>query len=149
MELALEEAKRGIDAGDGGPFGALIVKDDKVIALRHNEVVKNNDPTAHAEIVTIREAAQKLANFHLNGCHLYVTAQPCPMCFAAIHWAHIEKVFYCNTQIQSAKIGFDDVLITEIIKQHTKDPIKFTHTPKHQCQELFKYWNNNPHKIRY
>ena len=149
MKLALEEARRGVDAGDGGPFGAVIVKEGEVLATGHNEVVGAVDPTAHAEIVTIRRAARKLDAFHLTGCHLYVTAEPCPMCFAAIHWAHIEKVFYCNTKAQSAEIGFDDQAITEIMEHRMTDPIDFIHTPDASCTALFRYWYKKPGKILY
>ncbi len=149
MKRALEEAQKGVDAGDGGPFGAVIVKGGEIIAAGHNEVVKNNDPTAHAEIVTIRKASRKLAHFHLTGCQLYITAEPCPMCFAAIHWAHIEKVFYCNTKTQSAQIGFDDTIITEIIEHRRPNPIVFVHTPMESCHTLFKKWFDKPDKVLY
>ncbi len=149
MEIALQEAEKGIDAGEGGPFGAVIVKDSKVIAKGHNMVVKTNDPTAHAEIVAIRRASQKLETFHLEGCVMYVTAEPCPMCFAAIHWAHLEKVVYCNTKEESAAIGFDDSLITDIAAKKVKDPVKFEHRPSNACKRVFMKWYEDPNKILY
>ncbi|BAF72138.1 nucleoside deaminase [Sulfurovum sp. NBC37-1] len=149
MREAFLEAKRGIEAGDGGPFGAVIVKDGKIIASGHNEVVKTNDPTAHAEMIAIRNASAKLQNFKLEGCTLYVTGEPCPMCFSAIHWAHIERVYYCNTKEDAARIGFDDSLITEIILGKKKDPVSFMHTPHEQCQTLFSVWYEDPEKIPY
>ncbi len=149
MKIAFEEAKEGIEKGDGGPFGAVIVKSGKVVASGHNMVVGSNDPTAHAEIVAIRRASDRLGSFHLKGCTLYVTAEPCPMCFAAIHWAHIEKVVYCNTKEQSASIGFDDSLIYEILEGKRRDMVEFLHTPHEQCEELFKKWYEDPERILY
>jgi len=149
MQEAFAEAKRGIAAGDGGPFGAVIVKEGKIIARGHNEVIKSNDPTAHAEIVAIRNASATLQSFKLEGCTLYVTGEPCPMCFSAIHWAHIEKVYYCNTKEDAAEIGFDDAFITEIIEGKRKDPIPFVHLPDRACKILFSQWYDNPDKIPY
>ncbi|WP_245609169.1 nucleoside deaminase [Sulfurovum lithotrophicum] len=149
MREAFLEAKRGIEAGDGGPFGAVIVKDGKIIASGHNEVVKTNDPTAHAEMSVIRKASAKLQNFKLEGCSLYVTGEPCPMCFSAIHWAHIDRVYYCNTKEDAARIGFDDSLITEIILGKKKDPVSFIHTADQQCKALFTEWYEDPDKIAY
>ncbi|WP_294957784.1 nucleoside deaminase [Sulfurovum sp.] len=149
MHAAMEEAKKGIEAGDGGPFGAVIVKEGKIIAAAHNEVIKSNDPTAHAEIMAIRKASSKLRHFSLEGCTLYVTGEPCPMCFSAIHWAHIDKVYYCNTKADAAKIGFDDSLITQIILGKQKDPVSFIHTPNQQCQALFTQWYEAPDKVQY
>jgi len=149
MQEAFLEAKRGIESGDGGPFGAVIVKEGKIIASGHNEVVKTNDPTAHAEMIAIRNASSKLQSFKLEGCSLYVTGEPCPMCFSAIHWAHIEKVYYCNTKEDAARIGFDDSLITEIILGKKADPVSFIHTPSESCQALFTTWYEDPDKVPY
>ncbi|WP_456485686.1 nucleoside deaminase [Hydrogenimonas sp.] len=149
MEMALEEAQKGILKGDGGPFGAVIVKDGEVIAAGHNEVVKSNDPTAHAEIVVIRRASQKLQSFHLEGCELYVTGEPCPMCFSAIHWAHLTRVVYCNTKQDAARIGFDDALITDIMLRRRPDPIRFVHDPHRRCKSLFEKWYEDPNKVLY
>ncbi|WP_456404193.1 nucleoside deaminase [Hydrogenimonas sp.] len=149
MKIARREAEKGIEAGDGGPFGAVIVKDGKVIARGHNMVVKTNDPTAHAEIVAIRRASKKLGSFHLEGCILYVTGEPCPMCFAAIHWARIENVVYCNTKEEAAAIGFDDSLIDEIVKGKREDPVSFVHLPSKECRDLFRRWYENPQRVLY
>ena len=149
MQSAWEEAKKGIEAGDGGPFGAVIVKEGKVIARGHNEVVKSNDPTAHAEIMAIRQASAILKDFSLKGCTLYVTGEPCPMCFSAIHWAHIDKVYYCNTKKDAAAIGFDDQFISEIILGKKKDPISFVHTPNEACHILFTQWYEDPDRTDY
>ena len=149
MEEAFREAQKGIAAGDGGPFGAVIVKDGEIIARGHNEVVKTNDPTSHAEMNAIRNASSRLQNFKLEGCTLYVTGEPCPMCFSAIHWAHIERVYYCNTKEDAARIGFDDSLITKIILGEKDDPVSFIHTPDQRCQALFTQWVEDPDKIPY
>ena len=95
----------------GGPFGSVIVKDDKIIAEGSNKVTSSNDPTAHGEIVAIREACKKLNNFSLNGCELYSTCEPCPMCLSAIYWARIDKIYYANTREDAQKIDFDDSFI--------------------------------------
>ena len=149
MQTAWEEAKKGIEAGDGGPFGAVVVKEGEIIASGHNEVVKTNDPTAHAEMVAIRKATAALQNFSLKGCDLYVTGEPCPMCFSAIHWAHLDRVYYCNTKADAAKIGFDDSLITEIILGKVSDPIPFKHKPDNSCKKLFRQWYDDPDKVPY
>ena len=149
MQAAWEEAKRGIEAKDGGPFGAVIVKEGEIIARGHNEVIKTNDPTAHAEIVAIRRATAKLQNFSLEGCELYVTGEPCPMCFSAIHWAHLDRVYYCNTKSDAAAIGFDDTLITEIILEKVPDPITFKHKPDDLCKKLFRQWYDDPDRVPY
>ena len=149
MQIAFKEAKEGVEAGHGGPFGAVIVKDDKVIAKAHNEVLKRNDPTAHAEILAIQEASKKLASFWLEECELYATGEPCPMCFSAIHWAKIKKVYYCNTKEQAASIGFDDAFITEVIQNKKQDPIPFIHTETAECATLLKLWEAKEDKIPY
>ena len=149
MQMAYEEAKLGVEARDGGPFGCVIVKDDHIVARGHNEVIKTNDPTAHAEIVAIRKASQALKTFSLEGCALYVTGEPCPMCFSAIHWARIDKVVYCNTKADAAAIGFDDAFITEIILGKKPDPIPFVHQPDDRCSTLFQQWYDDPDKTPY
>jgi guanine deaminase len=149
MQAAWEEARKGIEAGDGGPFGAVVVKEGEIIASGHNEVVRTNDPTAHAEMVAIRKATATLQNFSLKGCDLYVTGEPCPMCFSAIHWAYLDRVYYCNTKADAAEIGFDDSLITEIILEKVSDPIQFKHKPDDSCKKLFRQWYDNPDKVPY
>ncbi len=149
MRIAYDEAKAGIESGDGGPFGCIIVKEGRIVARGHNEVVKTNDPTAHAEMVAIRRASQALGSFMLGGCTLYVTGEPCPMCFSAIHWAHIDKVVYCNTKADAAAIGFDDAFITEIILGKKPDPIPFVHRPDDRCRTLFRQWYDDPDKTPY
>ena len=106
IELSIESAK-----SKGGPFGSVIVKDNKIIAEGSNQVTINNDPTAHGEIVAIRHACQKLNTFNLSGCDLYSSCEPCPMCLSAIYWSRIENVFYANTRIDAKRIDFDDSFI--------------------------------------
>ncbi len=149
MQMAFDEAEKGIAAGDGGPFGAVIVKDDKVIATAHNEVLKDNDPTAHAEMRVIQKASAVLQAYHLKGCTLYITAEPCPMCFAAIHWAHIDKVVYAATKEEVAEIGFDDALISDIILNKIKDPVIFMHRSLPESKKLFKKFADDSKKIIY
>ena len=112
IELSIESVNTG-----GGPFGSVIVKDEKIIAEGFNKVTSTNDPTAHGEIVAIRKACKSLNNFNLSGCELYSTCEPCPMCLSAIYWAHIDKVYYANTRDDAKKIDFDDSLIySELLK---------------------------------
>ena len=108
MRVAISQARVTSSEGIGGPFGAAIVKDGELICICNNRVLKDNDPTAHAEIVAIREACKKLSTHDLSGCELYATGQPCPMCLSAIIWANIKKVYYCTDYDQAAKIGFRD-----------------------------------------
>ena len=149
LRLALEEAERGVEAGHGGPFGAVIVHEGEVIAAAHNEVLSSHDPTAHAEIQAIRIASEKLGRFHLEGCTLYCTGEPCPMCFSAIHWAHLERVVYCNTKAEAAAIGFDDAFITEILRGQRPDPIPFLHRDERSCKRVLKLWEEKEDKIPY
>lgn len=108
LEMAYNEAKKGIKAGDGGPFGAVVVKDGKFIAAGHNQVLASHDSTAHAEIIAIRKAKQVLGTHNLSGCELYTTCYPCPMCLGAIMWARIANIYYACSPEQAAAIGFDD-----------------------------------------
>lgn len=111
MELAVEEARKGMHAGKGGPFGAVVVKDGKVISIASNEVLSSSDPTAHAEIVAIRRAGTMLKTYDLTGCVLYTTGEPCPMCFSAIVWANIQEVYYGAPMEEADTLGFRDTKI--------------------------------------
>lgn len=115
MEKAIEEAKRGLNNRDGGPFGAVIIKNGKIIASSHNTVLKSNDPTAHGEVNAIREASRILKTHDLSNCVLYTTAQPCPMCLSAIIWANIKEVYYGSDFKHTASIGFRDEAIYDYI----------------------------------
>jgi len=115
MQMADELSKQNLLTNNGGPFGAVIVKDDLVVGVGNNHVLKNNDPTAHAEIMAIRDACKNLDTYDLSGCELYTSCYPCPMCLSAIIWANIKKVYYGNTQIDAANIGFRDDFIYDYI----------------------------------
>ena len=146
---AVKEAKIGIEKGDGGPFGAVIVKDGEIIGRGHNRVIAKNDPTAHAEIEAIRDACKNINNFSLDGCEIYVTAKPCPMCFGAIHWARLERVYYGATSADAAKIGFDDEKFYKIIRGQIPDDIEFIYIKCNECLKVFEEWYKKPNKIIY
>ena len=134
MDNAVSEARAGVEKGDGGPFGAVIMRGDEVLAAAHNEVLSRNDPTAHAEILAIRAAAAAIGSPHLDGCTLYTTCEPCPMCLAAIHWARIERVVYAETRQDAAKIGFDDERFHEAMR---KPLMPVEHVPDAGAATLF------------
>mmetsp|Transcript_8595 Transcript_8595/g.13911 ORF Transcript_8595/g.13911 Transcript_8595/m.13911 type:complete len:150 (+) Transcript_8595:348-797(+) len=121
MDVAIEEAKEGVERGEGGPFGAVIVDaNGKIIARAHNMVLQSNDPTAHAEMEVIRKASARLGKFDLSGCKIYTTCEPCPMCFGAIHWAKIQHCIYSATGQDAANAGFDNENILNAICQQVK-----------------------------
>ena len=111
MREAIRLSIENVESGDGGPFGAVIVKDGEIIGRGKNEVTGSNDPTAHAEIIAIREACKNLNSFQLDGCDIYCSCEPCPMCLGAIYWARPEKIYYANTKDDAAAINFDDNFI--------------------------------------
>jgi len=138
MQIALEEAKNGIASNDGGPFGAVIVKDGQIIATGHNCVLKNHDSTCHGEIDAIRKAEQKLQTHDLSDCELYTTGEPCPMCLAAILWANIKKVYYGCTLEDNEKIGFRDVKFEKLMGSRNHLPKDFLEQRDHDlCLKLF------------
>jgi len=134
----------------GGPFGCVIVKDDKKISEGSNKVTSTNDPTAHGEIVAIREACLKLNTFNLSGCELYSTCEPCPMCLSAIYWSHIDKIFYANTRNDAKNIDFDDSFIySEINKKIEDRKIQMTQMLRDEALKAFKIWDSKVDKIKY
>ena len=136
--------------GTGGPFGCVIVKDDKIIAEGSNKVTFSNDPTAHAEIVAIREACKKLNTFNLSGCDLYASCEPCPMCLSAIYWSHVDNIFYANTREDAKKINFDDSLIySEISKKNEDRKIPIKQMLRDEALKAFEIWNKKTDKIEY
>ena len=146
MELAIDEARLGINNNDGGPFGCVIIKDGEIIAQAHNTVVRDNDPTAHGEMNAIRIAGKKLGTFDLSGCELFTTSEPCPMCLSAIIWANIKTVYYgCNCN-DAASIGFRDDFIYDYIK-NGGDILKLKELTRAQCVELFSEYTSTPHKL--
>ena len=139
MEIAINEAKDGILNHDGGPFGAVIVKNNEVIASGHNRVLSSNDSTCHGEIDAIRKAESKLKTYNLSGCELYTTGEPCPMCLAAILWANIKKVYYGCRLSDNAEIGFRDVKFNEMISGKSNLPEGFLEEKdREMCLEVFK-----------
>jgi guanine deaminase len=148
MQIAYDEATKGMLEDDGGPFGAVIVQNDKIIAKAHNKVISSKDPTAHAEIIAIREASQKLDSFNLSGCILYTTCMPCPMCLGAIMWARINKVYYGTTEEDAAKSGFDDLHFYELLSTKEKG-MDLQQIDYKENTSLFDIWNQKKNRILY
>ena len=150
MQRAIALADQGMQQGSGGPFGAVIVKDGKIIAEASNQVTSTNDPTAHAEIAAIRIACQQLGSFQLDGCILYTSCEPCPMCLGAIYWSRFAQVFYAATQQDAAAIGFDDQFIyDEIAKPMENRKIPFKQTERGAAVDVFNKWNAKGDRIDY
>ena len=149
MQRAIELSIESINSG-GGPFGSVIVKDNKIISEGMNRVTVNNDPTAHGEIVAIRLATKGLNNFNLKGCELYSSTEPCPMCLSAIYWARIDKVYYANTRNDAQKIDFDDSLIySELIKKIDQRKIPMIQVMRKDGLKAFELWNKKTDKVKY
>jgi guanine deaminase len=149
MRKAIALSIQNIQKG-GGPFGAVIVKDGKVIATGVNRVTKNTDPTAHAEVTAIRKASKKLGTFDLAGCDIYTSCEPCPMCLGAVYWAHLDKMYYGNTKADAKNIGFDDSFIyDEIELKPEKRRLLTTQLLSDEAIEAFKAWANTENKVEY
>ena len=149
MRLAIDLALENIQNG-GGPFGAVIVKDGEVVATGCNRVTASCDPTAHAEVVAIRQACNKLGTYQLTDCDIYTSCEPCPMCLGAIYWARPKRVIYANTREEAAAIEFDDDFIYgEIIAKMEDRKIPFLHLPHPMAKEVFEAWKNWEGKIKY
>ena len=145
IELSVSSANNA-----GGPFGCVIVKDNKIIAEGSNKVTSSNDPTAHAEIVAIRDACQKLNTFNLSGSDLYSSCEPCPMCLSAIYWSHIDNIFYANTRDDAKKINFDDSFIySEFSKKIEDRKIPIKQMLRDEALKVFELWNKKTDKIEY
>ena len=145
IELSADSVRNG-----GGPFGAVIARNGEIIAEGSNGVALYNDPTAHAEVSTIRKACQKLNTFDLSGCEIYTSCEPCPMCFGAIYWAHLDKIYYANDRKDAADIGFDDDFIYQEIAvqpQYRKKPSEIL--LRNEALEVFKQWNEKTDKTEY
>lgn len=150
MKRAVELSRKGMEAGEGGPFGAVVVRDGKVIAEGNNRVIIDNDPTAHAEVVAIRRACEKLGSFQLTGCELYTSCEPCPMCLGAVYWARPGVVYFANTRNEAAEIAFDDDFIYhEIEKFPAERSIPFINVPHPEARAVFAEWFENEHKVQY
>ena len=148
MEAALEEAYAGIEAGDGGPFGTVIVRDGEIVGSGHNRVVVNNDPTCHGEMEAIRDACKNLGSFDLSGCVLYTTAEPCPMCLGATLWANIPVVYYGCTREASDEIGFRDEVFYEYLAGEN-DLLRVSEFERESCLELFEAYTEIEGKTEY
>lgn len=151
MNEAIKEAAKGVENNDGGPFGAIIVKAGEIVSRGHNMVLLTNDPTAHAEIVAIRRATERLKNFDLKGCQIYTTCEPCPMCLSAIFWSRIDTVYFGCSKEDAARIGFDDNLFYELLlnvdlrkKYLTEKQIE-----RQKCLEIFNQWMQKEDKRMY
>lgn len=150
MRLAIRLSMRNVEKAQGGPFGAVIVKDGTIIARSANKVTLTNDPTAHAEVSAIRQACRKLKSFDLSGCIIYTSCEPCPMCLGAIYWANIDTIYYGNTKNDAAAIGFDDKFIyDELDKPLEKRTLPIVQLMRIHASEAFKLWEKSPLKIEY
>ena len=150
MARAIALSLENIRANRGGPFAAVIVKNGKILAEGTNRVTSTNDPTAHAEIIAIREACRKLKHFDLSACKIYATCEPCPMCLGAIYWARLAKIYFASTAADAAKIGFDDSAIyREIRRPSAKRRIPMNSLMRGDALKAFRAWENKKDKIPY
>lgn len=150
LDRAIELSREGMRKGEGGPFGAVIVRNGEIIAEGNNRVLVDNDPTAHAEVTAIRRACATLGRFDLSDCELYTSCEPCPMCLGAIYWARPKAVYYANTKADAAAIEFDDSFIyDEIDKPMAERAIPFTHQPSAVAREVFAEWASKNDKTQY
>ncbi|MET0465138.1 MAG: nucleoside deaminase [Chitinophagaceae bacterium] len=150
LERAIILSKQGMEEGNGGPFGCVIVKDNEIVGEGYNMVTSKNDPTAHAEVVAIRNACARLNTHQLTGCDVYTSCEPCPMCLGAIYWARPSRVIYANTREDAALIEFDDAFIYDEINalmQHRRIP--FQHEPHPMAKEVFRLWGEWAEKRKY
>lgn len=150
MRRAIALAQNGMDSNTGGPFGAIVVKNNEIIGEGNNRVTSTNDPTAHAEIVAIREACQKLNSFQLEDCVIYTSCEPCPMCLGAIYWARPAKVFFACTREDAAQIGFDDQFIYEEIEKNFENrQMHLSNILRSEGLSVFNNWANKTDKTKY
>jgi len=150
MKIAIEEALDGMKCNDGGPFGAVIVRNGEIISSAHNEVVNTNDPTAHAEVTALRKASKILGRFDLSDCEIYSSCEPCPMCFAAIHWAKIKKLYYGSTRQDAANIDFDDQYIYDVINGTAKElQVEVLQIDREESLEPFIAWKTKMDRVQY
>lgn len=150
MQEAIALSRQGIDNDEGGPFGCVIVKDDKIVGRGNNKVTSTNDPTAHAEVVAIRDACKNLNTFQLDDCEVYTTCEPCPMCMGAIYWSRPKVIYYANNREDAAAIGFDDSMIYEelgIDLEKRKIPIRSL--GRDQAIKVFEEWKEKADRINY
>jgi guanine deaminase len=150
MEKAIELSLDNMRSGKGGPFGAIIVKDGKIVGSGTNHVTSENDPTAHAEVVAIRDACRNLGTFQLDGCIIYTSCEPCPMCLGAIYWARPKAIYYANTRVDAANIGFDDDFIYEELKKDLEiRSLPIEQVGRENAIKVFEEWKKKSDKIEY
>lgn len=150
MREAIKLSIENVESGNGGPFGAVIVKDGKIIARGVNNVTTHNDPTAHAEVTAIRNACKELGTFQLDGCEIYTSCEPCPMCLGAIYWARPDKMYFANTKKDAAAIEFDDQFIYEELEvPFTARKLSTEQILREEALVAFKRWNESTDKIEY
>jgi guanine deaminase len=150
MARAIELSLDNVLSGRGGPFGAVVVKDGAIVAEGTNQVTSINDPTAHAEVLAIREACRKLGAFDLEGCEIYTSCEPCPMCLGAIYWARISRIYFGNADADASRIGFDDSLIyRELAQPHAQRKIPMIQMMRDEALVAFRAWERKPNKIEY
>jgi tRNA(Arg) A34 adenosine deaminase TadA len=150
MREAIRLSVENVKSGNGGPFGTIIVKDGTIIGRGVNRVTSTNDPTAHAEVVAIREACKALNSFQLDGCEIYTSCEPCPMCLGAIYWARPSRVFYANTKSDAAAVGFDDSFIYDELPHPPKERrISMTQLLREEAMEAFEAWRKSEKKVQY
>lgn len=151
MTRAIELAQAGVDSNLGGPFGCVIVKDGEIVGEGNNQVTSSNDPTAHAEIVAIREACRNLSSFQLDGCTVYTSCEPCPMCLGAIYWARAEKIYIACNRTDAASSGFDDAFIYEELcgDDFASRKVPISTMMRDEGLEVFKNWIEKPDKVLY
>ncbi|SEN30054.1 tRNA(Arg) A34 adenosine deaminase TadA [Chitinophaga rupis] len=150
MQIAVELSRKGMETGDGGPFGAIVVRGEEIIGKGWNQVLLTNDPTAHAEVVAIRDACKQLNTFQLHDCEIYTSCEPCPMCLGAIYWARPQRVYFANTKEDAAAIDFDDSFIYhEIEVHHSGKKIPFIAFPDAAALQVFKDWKAKGDKTLY
>ncbi len=150
MARAIELSLDNVLSGRGGPFGAVVVKGGAIVAEGTNQVTSINDPTAHAEVLAIREACRKLGAFDLEGCEIYTSCEPCPMCLGAIYWARISRIYFGNADADASRIGFDDSLIyRELAQPHAQRKIPMIQMMRDEALVAFRAWERKPNKIEY
>ena len=150
MHEAIRLSQHGMTNNEGGPFGCIIVKDDIIVGRGNNKVIATSDPTAHAEVTAIRDACKNLGTFQLDGCEIYTSCEPCPMCLGAIYWARPKIVYYANNRTDAADIGFDDSMIYDEMKvaiEHRKIPI--VPISREAALKVFEEWKNKEDKTLY
>jgi guanine deaminase len=150
MQEAIRLSIRMMRQGKGGPFGAVVVRKGRIVGRGCNQVTSSNDPTAHAEVVAIRDACRRLGTFQLDDCELYTSCEPCPMCLSAMYWARLRKVWYANTRKDAAEIDFDDDFIyTEVSRPIAERKLVMRQLMRKEALMVFKEWKEKADKIRY